>query len=80
MQFDMLINASEFTENKLKVLSSVPLQVLVKDEAENVVEEITTAPEQMIYTFAKQLTKDMTVEVKLIPGHPVEFYPVVNAL
>ncbi len=33
----------------------------------------------MIYDLAF-LEKGMVVEVHLIPGNPVEFYPVVNAL
>lgn len=80
MQFDMIIEAKEFKENKLKILSSVPLKIYVKSEEGQVVEEITTKPEQMIYDIEPTLTEGMTVEVKLIPGHPVDFYPVVNAL
>lgn len=80
MQFDMTIEATEFKEGKLKVLSSVPLKVLVKREDGSVAEEITTKPEQMIYVIDTQLQADMVVEVKLIPGYPVDFYPVVNAL
>lgn len=80
MNFDMVIEAKEFKENKLKVLSSVPLKVFVKGEDGHVLEEITTNPDQMIYDIDVKLSEGSTVEVKLIPGEPVAFYPVVNAL
>ncbi|MEG0078932.1 MULTISPECIES: hypothetical protein [Enterococcus] len=79
MQFDMEIKASEFKKKQLKILASVPLQVMVKDDSGQLVEEFTTEPSQMIYDLAF-LEKGMVVEVHLIPGNPVEFYPVVNAL
>ncbi|MGM0138936.1 hypothetical protein IGI65_001386 [Enterococcus sp. DIV0755b] len=79
MQFDMEINASEFKEKKLKILASVPLNVIVKNDSGQLVEEFRTEPSQMLYDLAF-LTDDMVVEVHLIPGNPVEFYPVVNAL
>lgn len=80
MNFDMIIEAKEFNENKLKVLSSVPLKIFVKAEDGHTLEEITTDPDQMIYDIDVKLYDGMTVEVKLIPGVPVAFYPVVNAL
>lgn len=80
MQFDMIIEAKEFKENKLKILSSVPLSIFVKGTDGQVLTEITTQADQMIYDIEPTLTEGMTVEVKLIPGHPVDFYPVVNAL
>jgi hypothetical protein len=79
MQFDMAIAASEFKEKKLKVLASIPLQVLVKED-DQLVKEFTTTPDQMVYDLSDILADNYTVEVKLIPGHVVEFYPVVNAL
>ncbi|BCA85398.1 hypothetical protein EsVE80_09210 [Enterococcus saigonensis] len=79
MPFDMEINANEFKEKKLKVLASVPLKVIVKDETGKLVKEFDTQPSQMLYDLAF-LTAEMVVEVHLIPGNPVEFYPVVNAI
>ncbi|WP_291291493.1 hypothetical protein [Enterococcus sp.] len=79
MPFDMTIAASEFKEKKLKVLASIPLQILVKED-DQVLKELTTTPEQMLYDLSDVLTDDCIVEVKLIPGYVVEFYPVVNAL
>jgi len=79
MLFDMTIPASAFTEKKLKVLASIPLQVrLLKDE--QLIHEFTTSPDQMLYDLSDVLEADVVVEVKLIPGSVVEFYPVVNAL
>ncbi len=34
----------------------------------------------MLYDLSDVLEADVVVEVKLIPGSVVEFYPVVNAL
>ena len=79
MPFDMTIAASEFKEKKLKVLASIPLQILVKQD-DQLVKELTTKPDQMLYDLSDVLTDDHVVEVKLIPGQVVEFYPVVNAL
>ncbi|MBO0448904.1 hypothetical protein JZO76_05075 [Enterococcus sp. MJM12] len=79
MQFDMEINANEFKEKKLKVLANVPLKVVIRDDSGQLVEEFITKPSQMLYDLAF-LTEKMVVEVHLIPGNPVEFYPVVNAL
>lgn len=79
MPFDMTIAASEFKEKKLKVLASIPLQILVKQD-DQLVKELTTKPDQILYDLSDVLTDDHVVEVKLIPGHVVEFYPVVNAL
>lgn len=79
MLFDMTIPASAFTEKKLKVLASIPLQVrLLKDE--QLLHEFTTSPDQMLYDLSDVLEADAVVEVKLIPGSVIEFYPVVNAL
>ena len=47
MPFDMTIAASEFKEKKLKVLASIPLQILVKQD-DQLVKEITTTPDQML--------------------------------
>ena len=69
MPFDMTIAASEFKEKKLKVLASIPLQILVKQD-DQLVKELTTKPDQMLYDLSDVLTDD----------HVVEFYPVVNAL
>ncbi len=44
MQFDMEIKASEFKKKQLKILASVPLQVMVKDDSGQLVEEFTTEP------------------------------------
>lgn len=79
MLFDMTIPASEFQQKQLKVLASIPLQVCIK-EADQVSHQFTTDPAQMIYDLADYLSENSTVEVKLIPGSVVEFYPVVNAL
>lgn len=53
--------------------------MIVKNDSGQLVEEFRTEPSQMLYDLAF-LTDDMVVEVHLIPGNPVEFYPVVNAL
>lgn len=79
MLFDMTIPASAFQEKQLKVLASIPLQVFIK-EADQVIHQFTTEPAQMIYDLADHLLENSVVEVKLIPGSVVEFYPVVNAL
>lgn len=80
MQFDMSILTREFTENKLKVLSSAILAVQVLDEQGHVLEEFQTNSDEMIYPIQTPLIEGMTVEVKLVPGQIVAFYPVVNAL
>ncbi|HCE12303.1 MULTISPECIES: hypothetical protein [unclassified Enterococcus] len=79
MLFDMTIPASEFQQKQLKVLASIPLQVMIK-ELDQVTYQFTTVPDQMMYDLAEYLSEDSLVEVKLIPGSVVEFYPVVNAL
>jgi len=79
MLFDMTIPASEFQQKQLKVLASIPLQVMIK-ELDQVTYQFTTVPNQMMYDLAEYLSEDSLVEVKLIPGSVVEFYPVVNAL
>ena len=79
MLFDMTITASEFQQKQLKVLASIPLQVMIK-ELDQVTYQFTTVPDQMMYDLAEYLSEDSLVEVKLIPGSVVEFYPVVNAL
>jgi hypothetical protein len=79
MLFDMTIPASEFQQKQLKVLASIPLQVKIK-ELDQVTYQFTTVPDQMMYDLAEYLSEDSLVEVKLIPGSVVEFYPVVNAL
>ncbi|WP_313509704.1 hypothetical protein [Enterococcus sp.] len=79
MLFDMSIPASEFQQKQLKVLASIPLQVMIK-ELDQVTYQFTTVPDQMMYDLAEYLSEDSLVEVKLIPGSVVEFYPVVNAL
>ncbi|WP_461197616.1 hypothetical protein [Enterococcus sp. N249-2] len=79
MLFDMTIPASEFQQKQLKVLASIPLQVMIK-ELDQVTYHFTTVPDQMMYDLAEYLSEDSLVEVKLIPGSVVEFYPVVNAL
>ena len=56
MPFDMTIAASEFKEKKLKVLASIPLQILVKED-DQVLKELTTTPEQMLYDLSDVLSK-----------------------
>lgn len=79
MPFDMLIEAKEFSENKLKVLSPATLQVRVLADG-NELERFETNPQETIYTLKTPLTEEMQVEVTLVPGQVVAFYPVVNAL
>lgn len=80
MQFDMEIPATEFKENRIKILSSVALTVSVVDDQEQVKESFTTRPEETIYSITAQLAETDVVRVKLIPGSVVAFYPVVQAL
>lgn len=80
MPFDMEIAATEFKENKLKVVSSVPLLVEVFDANNQQVETFNTNPDETIYPIQSKLTEGQTVSVKLIPGSAVAFYPVVQAL
>ncbi|MBP2098988.1 hypothetical protein [Enterococcus rivorum] len=80
MEFNLTILPNEFTENKLNVLSLVSLSIEVKDEYGIVVERIETTPSEKEYKLATELGTNMRVEVHLIPGQEVEFYPVVTAL
>ncbi|MFV0561376.1 MAG: hypothetical protein ACK5NA_11850 [Enterococcus sp.] len=80
MPFDMEIAATEFKENKLKVVSSVPLLVEVFDANNQQVETFNTNPDETIYPIQSNLSEGQTVSVKLIPGSAVAFYPVVQAL
>lgn len=80
MEFEMTILPNEFTENKLKILSLVSLSVEVKDVFGTVIEQFETTPSEKDYQLATKLEANMRVEVHLLPGQKVEFYPVVTAL
>lgn len=80
MEFNLTILPNEFTENKLNVLSLVKLSVEVKDEFGVTIEQFETSTSEKEYVLTTDLEANMRVEVHLIPGQEVEFYPIVTAL
>lgn len=80
MEFNATFLPTDFSENKLKILSLVKLVVQVKDNNGMIVEEFQTNPSEKIYKISTLLTPSMEVEVTVLPGEVVEFYPVVTAL
>ncbi|MEI5995522.1 hypothetical protein [Candidatus Enterococcus mansonii] len=80
MYFNTTFLPTDFTENKLKVLSLVKLLVQVKETDGTKIEEFQTDPSEKIYTIKTELAPTMKVEVTLVPDETIEFYPVVTAL
>ncbi|MDA9470177.1 hypothetical protein [Enterococcus sp. 5H] len=80
MEFNATFLPTDFSENKLKILSLVKLIVQVKDNNGTIVEEFQTNPSEKIYKISTLLTPSMEVEVTVLSGEVVEFYPVVTAL
>lgn len=80
MEFNTTFLPTDFSENKLKILSLVKLLVQVKDKDGTIVEEFQTNPSEKIYKISTLLTPNMIVEVTILPDEVVEFYPVVTAL
>ncbi|WP_348922959.1 hypothetical protein [Enterococcus rotai] len=80
MQFNTTFLPADFSQNKLKVLSLVKLLVQIKDNDGTIVEAFETVSSEKIYTINSTLTDTMKVEVSVVQGEIVEFYPVVTAL
>lgn len=80
MEFNATFLPTDFSENKLKILSLVKLVVQIKDINGTIVEEFRTNPNEKIYKISTLLTPNMKVEVTVLPDEVVEFYPVVTAL
>ena len=80
MQFNATFFPTDFTENKLNVLSLVRLLVQVKENDGTEIEEFETDPSEKLYKIDTELTETMKVEVSVVQGEVIEFYPVVTAL
>ncbi len=80
MQFKTTIPISEFKEYKLKVLSLVPVDVMVYNHNGEVVEKFQTESTKNYYTFQTAPDDIKEVICDVIPGMVYEFHPVVQAL
>ncbi|MBO0441827.1 hypothetical protein [Candidatus Enterococcus ikei] len=80
MQFNATFLPTDFSENKLNVLSLVKLLVQVKESDGTKIEEFETDPSEKIYKINTELSSTMKVEVTVVPDEIIEFYPVVTAI
>lgn len=71
---------TEFSENKLKILSLVALNVTVKNLDGAVIESFETIPSNKEYMLQTELHSTMIVEVSAKVDETVEFYPVITAV
>ncbi|WP_086312925.1 hypothetical protein A5821_000493 [Enterococcus sp. 7F3_DIV0205] len=80
MQFATTFLPADFSQNKLKVLSLVKLLVQIKNNDDKIIEEFETVPSEKVYKINSELIPTTRVEVTVVPGEVIEFYPVVTAL
>ncbi|WP_207696084.1 hypothetical protein DOK67_0002494 [Enterococcus sp. DIV0212c] len=80
MQFNATFLPTDFSENKLNVLSLVKLLVQIKESDGTKIEEFETKPSEKIYKINTELSSTMKVEVTVVPDEIIEFYPVVTAI
>lgn len=79
VDFSTTFLPTDFSENKLKILSLVKLAVQIKEDDGTVLEEFQTSPSEKVYTIHTVLTPTMRVEITVLPDEIIEFYPVVTA-
>lgn len=80
MSFKTTISVSEFTTNRLRVVSLVPLQIQVVSLESQIVESFQTSSNRTEYQFTTPLSEIKEVIGDVIPGFVYEFYPVIQAL